>query len=312
MNLSANKNENQEHYYNLYKELYSVVKLSMTLQIDKVAIDNIIREIVRAFMHDNYNPLLLHFYSLSTTNYLISHIVNNVTLAIAFGCSIDLSEKNLHNLGLVSFCHDFGMIEYTHLFQKDSKLSSSENKTLQDHPAKSVEIFKDIFSEHVLDGIADTHEQVNGQGYPKGKSGPEIQLLSKIVSICDVYEALTHQRIFRQQIIPYEAMKLIIAQKDKFFDDKIVKRFVDFMSIYPIGSLVYLNTGEIGIVIGSNYGYPTRSIIQILLTSNKEIEQSEKISNLLTEKMIYVNKPVPAAEEKELLKILKPRGTIEL
>ena len=83
------------------------------------------------------------------------------------------------------------------------------------------------------------------------------------------------------------------------------------LPIYPVGSLVYLNTGEIGIVVAGNYGHPTRSIVRILLTTNQEVDQSNKYCDLLKDTMVYVNGCVPIAEEEEILRVLKPRGTIE-
>jgi len=310
MENDQNSHELPEHE-EIYKDLYNVVKITLGSNIDKKRIEKSIHQIINIFTNEPYNPLLLYFYSISKENYLISHIVNNVILAVGFGVSLDLTEENMLNLGLCSFCHDFGMKEFTHLFQQDKKLSDHENKMIQKHSLRSMEMFKDIFSEEIVTAIGDVHEQVDGRGYPKEKSGSEISFLAKIVSICDVFEALTHQRSSRKKTIPYEAIKLIIKQKDHMFDDKLVKRFVDFISIHPVGSLIYLNTGEIGIVIGSNYGYPTRCIVRVLLTANQEVDQSNKVFNLLSDTMIYMSGPVQLDEENEILKVLKPRGNIE-
>ena len=84
------------------------------------------------------------------------------------------------------------------------------------------------------------------------------------------------------------------------------------MSIYPIGSLVYLNTGEVSIVTKSNYGSPTRCVVRVLLTPNHDVDQSKKAYDLLVNTMIYVSGPVPSSEEKEILAILNPRGTIAM
>ena len=160
-------------------------------------------------------------------------------LTIAFGASVNLSEENLQGLGLCAFGHDFGMRDYTHLFQKNKKLSVQESRMIQGHPKTSAEVFKDHFPEEVISAILEVHEQVDGQGYPKRKHGSDINFLSRMTAICDVYEALTHPRNSRRKVVPYDAMKLIIKQKDKIFDEKVVKRFLDFIAIYPVGSLVY-------------------------------------------------------------------------
>jgi len=310
MNVNPN-NEELPDYTGLYTELYDVVKCALASKMDKARMEYVIREMINVFSQDMYNPLLLYFYFSSKENYLISHITNNVILAVAFGVSVNLSKENLLNLGLCALCHDLGMAEYTHLFQKNRKLSDSEARKIHRHPMKSVEAAHDFVSEDVLTAIKDIHEHVDGSGYPQGKSGAEISFLARMISICDVFEALTHQRNARKKMIPYDAIKLIIKQKNKIFDGKVVNRFVDFISIYPIGSLVYLNTGEIGMVIAGNYGYPTRCIARVLLTSNREIDQSDKYLDLHRDSMVYVSHPVPLNEESEILEVLKPRGIIE-
>jgi len=265
-------NQEPSFYEELYKNLYQDVKIALGGDINKNGIEDQMKILANAFVDNPYNPLLLYSYSSSKENYLAGHIVNSTVLAIGFGVSLNLSETNLFNLGLSIFCHDFGMMEYMHLFQNDKKLSDFESKLIQKHPLKSSEMFQSIFPEEIVRAIEEIHEHVDGNGYPKGKAGSEISFLAKISSICDVYEALTHPRNVREKIIPYEAMKFIIGQKDQIFDDKVVKRFVDFMSIFPVGSLVCLNTGEIGIVVASNYGYPTRCIVRIILTATQEVD----------------------------------------
>lgn len=299
-------------YIEMYKRLNNAVKTALGSDIDKKMIENEVKIIASVFINDPYNPLLLYSYSTSKDSYLAGHIANNIILAIGFGVSLNLSEENLINLGLCAFCHDFGMMEYMHLFQDNKKLADYENRLIQKHPLKSSEMFKGIFTDEIIHAIEDVHEHVDGNGYPKGKIGSEISFLAKIMSICDVYEALTHTRNVREKIIPYEAMKLIIKQKDKIFDDKVVKRFVDFMSIFPVGSLVALNTGEVGIVTASNYGYPTRCVVRIILTASQEVDRSNKIVNLLEDTMVYVSSSLPLNEEGEILRVLSPRGKIDL
>lgn len=310
--INQNNTQNSEQYVEIYKKLNRSVKAALGSNVDKKLIENEIKVIASAFINDPYNSLLLHFYSVSKENYLAGHITNNIILALGFGVSLNLSEANLVNLGLCAFCHDFGMMEYIHLFQNDKKLSDYENKLIRKHPQKSSQIFQAIFPEEIVAAIEDVHEHVDGNGYPKGKSSSAISFLAKILSICDVFEALTHQRNARERIVPYEAMKLIIKQKDKIFDDKVVKRFVDFMSIFPIGSLVCLNTGEIGIVVASNYAYPTRCVIRIILTASQEVDKSQKVINLLKDTMVYVSGSLPLNEENEILRVLNPRGKIDL
>ncbi|MBU4333881.1 MAG: hypothetical protein KKD07_05525, partial [Candidatus Omnitrophica bacterium] len=183
---------------------------------------------------------------------------------------------------------------------------------IKKHPQRSIDMINNLFPERILNAILDVHENEDGSGYPNKKMGAEISYIAKIVSICDIFEALTHPRNFRNEFSPYEAIKMIIKKKDSFFDENILKKFVNYLSIYPIGSLIYLNTGEIAIVIGSNKGYPTRSIVKILLNANREAAKDEKFINLLDDKMVYICGPVEPKGVKEILHFLKPRGDFDL
>ena len=299
-------------YEKIYYELYEVVREALSLNIVVDRIKGSVQIITEEFTKNPYNELLLYFYTQSKENYLNAHITNNVILALGFGRSLSLSQEDLFNLGLCAFAHDIAMAEYLPLFQKGGNLSDEETRLIRNHTKNSADIFQPYFPEKVIQGILDTHEQVDGGGYPEGKTGMEISLLAKIVSICDVFEALTHVRNFRAQLNPYEAIKLIIQKKDIVFDGMIVNRFVDFLSIYPVGTLVHLNTGEIALVVGSNLGFPTRCICKVLLNAQREPQVPDKFHDLLQNKMIYVTEALNNRQEQEVEELLNPRSTIQL
>jgi len=300
--------EDKPHLDNIYRELLGLVRICVHDKIEFERISKIVDAIIGVFEKNTYSTLLLHIYTKSDHNYIYSHIANNVILSIAFAKSLGLSKEDIKEVGLCAYCHDFGMVPYLELVQKPEPLTSQEKQTIYYHPEKSVEIFKPYLSEKVAAGILDIHEYANGKGYPRGKTAADISFLAKVVSICDVFEALTHPRNFRGEFSPYEAMKMIIQKRDVIFDKRVVKKFVEFMSIYPVGNLVYLNTGETGMVVASNPGYPTRSVIRILLNPKREVDHSGKTVDLARDQVLYINGPVEEKEEKEILGFLKPRG----
>lgn len=299
-------------YKGLYTELHSTARFSLTTNIKKERIEQEIKKIVEAFREYPYNELLLLSYTSSKDDYLPVHITNDVILSVGFAVHLGLSSADALDVGVTAFCHDFGMAEYLGLFQKTVKFTDEENIMIQQHSKKSADIFKDIFPEKIIHAILDIHEQANGKGYPQGKTSIEISTIGKIVAICDAFEALTHPRKYRKAFTPYEAIKMIIKQKDIIFDPKILKKFVNYLSIYPIGSLVYLNTGETAVVVGANANKPTRSIVQILLNIKREVDHARKVINLLEDSMLYIRGCVESKEEAEILHFLKPRGENEI
>lgn len=284
----------------IYQELTDTVRFSMNEKIDKERIEQALAGVINAFENNPYNDLLLYFYTNSKDNYIYGHIVNNVILSVAFATHLGLSKQEIQDTAFCAFGHDFGMKDYLEFFQKTSALTPQETQSIHQHPQKSAEMFKPYFHQRVLDGILDMHECVNGQGYPKGKTGGEISILAKIVSLCDVFEALTHQRAFRGEFNPYAAIKMLIMKKDIIFEKKILKKFVEFMSIYPVGSLVHINTGEIAIVIAANSAFPTRSILRVLMNTEKQAQPDGRVINLLNDHLVYINGTVEPKEEKAL------------
>lgn len=295
-----NNGSNKSPLEKLYQELDQTVRFCMNEKIDNERIERVLGPVVDAFEDNLYNDLLLYFYNSSRDNYIYGHIVNNVILSVAFATSLKLPKQDIQDTALCAFGHDFGMKDYLDYFQKSTTLTEQETQSIHDHPQKSAEIFRPYFPQRVLDAIVDMHECVNGQGYPKGKTGGEISFLAKTVSLCDVFEALTHPRAFRGEFSPYAAIKMLILKKDIIFEKKTVKRFVEFMSIYPIGSLVHINTGEIGIVIAANPQFPTRSVLRVLMNAEKQVQQDGRIINLLNDHLVNISCCVEPKEEKEL------------
>lgn len=296
----------------LYRDLIDLVRICASGGINQDRIQRAVKAICEIFAKDPYNGLLLYFYNNSKENYIYGHIANNLILAVGFATSLKLSEQDIFDIGLCAFGHDFGMLEFFDLFQKNSQLSAQENQSIHHHPEKSAMLFKPHFPSRVIDAILDMHETIDGKGYPKGKTDGEISFLAKVVAICDIFEALTHVRSFRPEFSPYAAIKLIIKKKDIMFDRKLVKRFVEFMSIYPVGNLVYLNTGETGMVVGANPSSPTRAMVRVLLNPKREVVPAGRTIDLLKDPMIYISGSVDAKEEKEILHFLKPRGTLQV
>ncbi|MBL8014011.1 MAG: HD domain-containing protein [Candidatus Omnitrophica bacterium] len=299
-------------YRSIHVDLYSAVRFCLTTNINKEAIEQIVERVVQAFQENPFNDLLFLAYADAKEDYLSVHITSDVIFSVAFGVNLGLSRSDVMDIAVCAFCHDFGMADYLSLFQKTTKLTAEENILIQKHPQKSAEIFKPFFSDKIINAVIDIHEQFDGNGYPMRKAGIEISTIGKIVAICDAFVALTHSRKYRKAFSPYESIKMIIKQKDIIFDPKILKKFINFLSIYPIGSLVYLNTGETAIIVGSNPNKPTRSIVRILLNIKREVDRSNRLINLLDDPMLYIRGCVDSTEEAEILHFLKPRGENEI
>ena len=128
------------------------------------------------------------------------------------------------------------------------------------------------------------HERYDGSGYPLQLKKENIQLYARIAAVADVYDALTSDRVYRKRLKPNEVYEYITFLGADHFDPRVVQSFVKYVSIYPIGTGVLLNTGERGIVTGyKNKNMPTRPIVKIIYDSGmdkqnicREIDLSEQ------------------------------------
>ena len=307
--------EQLEHFdglKDLYRELYAAVKFSMGGVIHREKIIAVLEKVATVFSERPYNELLLISYTFSRKNYLAAHIANEVILTIGFALSLGYERAEVIDLGVCAFTHDLGMVGFDALAKKAQQLTEQEIEDIKRHPLIAADLVRPIFSEKIASVLMDVHERQNGQGYPRGIPGAQIHVWAKIIAVCDTFEALTHPRVFRAPYSPYEAMKIIIKKKDVFFEDTIVKRFIDFISIYPVGMLVYLNTGEMAMVMGSNAGSPTRPVVRVLINERREVEELLRTINLAEQNFVYITGVVEPEKEKEVHYFLKPRGQVDL
>ena len=296
----------------LYTNLRAMVALALSGIFQKSKIEELLEQVITVFQSDPYDELLLLSYSVSRKAYLEAHIVNDIILTVAFGCNLGFSREELLDLAICAFAHDLGMSQFEEISRKGQALTQSEVDDVKQHPLRSAEIIRPVFGEKIAAVVEAIHERENGQGYPRGIPGSEIHLWAKIIAVCDTFEALTHPRIFRPLYGPYEAMKIVIKKKDVLFDDVVVKRFVNFLSIYPIGTIVHLNSGEIAMVVAAHAGVPTCPVVRLLINEKREIEDSRQLIDLADRKLVYITGVVEPEKEKEIVAFLKPRGQVDI
>ncbi len=257
----------------------------------------------------NTNVLLNLSHIKTHDNYLFSHVTNVAILAMIIGKELKLSEKEQKDVGLSALLHDFGMTKINcSIYDKNQALTPEEWLEIKRHPDYSMELLKHSgnFSEEVLRGVHEHHERIDGSGYPRGIKGQDIHLFGKIIAVADVYDACISPRKHRKRMTPYDALKNLLSQPH-LFDIKILKSFVTCMAIYPIGSIVKLNTGEIAKVIGINQGAPFRPEIRIYFDQNGELLKPPIRINLFDGQYIqtYIQNTLESEESEKLYEILE-------
>jgi len=172
---------------------------------------------------------------------------------------LGFSKKTLAELGITALLHDIGKSKIPReILNKPAALDNEEWELMKKHPLAGVEIVLNLkqlgeINPRMVVGIFDHHLTSDLSGYPKLYRKKEVSLFGRIIQIADAYDAMTTPRIYKK--IPYtpeQALALMLLEKAVHFDPLLLKIFIGLVGIYPLGSLVLLNTREIGIVYKPN------------------------------------------------------------
>ncbi|WP_256824106.1 HD-GYP domain-containing protein [Pseudomonas kurunegalensis] len=195
---------------------------------------------------------LISLARLKTANdYTHMHSVAVSGLMIALAHELKLSQALVVEAGIAGMLHDIGKIAIPEaILDKPGKLTDEEFDVIRKHPKAAINILID--NEHVSDLVLDVclhhHEKYDGSGYPHRLANEQISLFSRMGAVCDVYDALTSTRPYKAGWDPAEAIHQM-AKWQGHFDNEIFHAFIRTIGIYPVGALVRLESGLLGVVI---------------------------------------------------------------
>ena len=213
----------------------------------------------------------------SYDNYLFNHSVNVSVLSLALADALKVPKEDLPSIGLAGLLHDLGKILVPKdIILKPHHLTPEEWQVMKLHPVKSAEILKKMtgVSELCVRLVYEHHAWYDRRGYPSLEDGHQLHPYSKIITIADVYDAVTTLRSYQRPFHPREAIKIMEELVGKVIDPVYFQEFVRMLGIYPIGSLVRLDTGEIGLVIENNAQAPLSPKVRIIFDqSGKKLKE---------------------------------------
>jgi len=221
-------------------------------------------------------------------DYTYTHSVNVAILSLCLGWHIGLSKISLSWLGVSALVHDLGKLDIPHeILNKPGKLTNGEFQEMKRHPLRSVsQVLKlrasrDLKTKILLPPL-EHHMKYDFSGYPRVRRKQPISLFGRIIAIADVFDALSSPRIYRPiAYSPDKVLAMMMESAGKDFDPILLKVFINTLGLYPVGTLLYLNTGEKGLVVscGKNEN-KTRPVIVLLVPDNQGGFKKGKLVNL--------------------------------
>lgn len=229
---------------------------AIDVKILEQGVDDTVESILR-----NPNAMLWLAQMRQKTAALEQHAMNTCILAIAFGRYLGLPKEELKKLGLCALVHDFGMVKVPDaIVRKAGTLTEAEKQEMQKHTEYGRDLLmtvKDLYFGAV--DVAHTHhEWFNGKGYPRGLDSSQLSPFTRIISVVDAYDDMMTEHSYAPARTAYEALKAIHEGRGSQFDEGLTRYFVEMIGVFPVGSLVELNTGEIAIVISTDRQQPMR------------------------------------------------------
>ena len=266
MNKLAEQDKSTSHIYvkNIYNNPklyeYSIIMIKYVMSriqegkpLNKRIIDDVVDKILDITMENNrvlMNIIKLRQY----VEYLYHHSLNSSIYAVSLGSHYRLPRAELKKLAFGGLMLDIGKLFLpSELIEKQGKLTAQEYEIVKKHTSMGYDYLKKQgYRDNELHLVIEHHERSDGSGYPKGLKENEISFHGKIGTVIDVFDAMTSNRCYKKAVTLNIALKEMFKMSGKLINKEVFGHFVSHIGIYPVGSLVILNTKEIGMVYELN------------------------------------------------------------
>lgn len=214
----------------------------------------------------NENVLRLMSVLKDYDEYTFTHCLNVASMGVLFGNHMGMPDRQLELLGLSGLLHDVGKcLLPKEIVNKPGKLTDEEFEVMKLHTVLGWEYIKDQegIPEQSARGVLEHHERLDGSGYPNRITGSEMDGVSRILSVLDVYDALTNDRVYRGRLSPHTALKNLFEKRGVAFAENVLDRFVKCVGVYPASSVVQLRNGCYAVVTGHDPARPLNPFMTI-------------------------------------------------
>lgn len=242
-----------------------------------------IQFLIDQLIHDETNLMSLTAIK-NFDEYTFAHSVNVCILSVGLGTRLGLSKKKLSELGYAALFHDVGKVKIPlEILNKPEELTAEEWEKIQKHPVLGVKV---LLSKRALDKFSlgamvvafEHHLKMDLSGYPQLSFKKDLNLYTRIISIADVYDSMTSGRVYaKTPRAPDVTLRTMMEEAGKSFDPILLKVFINMLGIYPVGSVVLLDSGEVGVVMKSNPDELSRPEVAIIADKEGKKDKVEMV-----------------------------------
>lgn len=275
----------------MMREVIASVRIGKTLDAERlrIAVVTMTESVLR-----NPDALVLFAQLRDKGEYTVSHALDAAIYMITFGRFLQLEQTQIEFLGYLGLLQDIGKLRLPkQLLEKRDRLSVEEFERAKLHVNYSAEILRatpglpaDLARRATLH-----HERHDGSGYPNHLRGPEIGTIGSIAAIVDTFDALTVERPYASPIAPSAALNMLYKWRGVFFDANLVEQFIRCIGIFPVGSLVELNSGEVGVVISQNMAKRLQPRVLLIRDAAGNPMRPHKLLDLSREPKVSKDEP---------------------
>lgn len=254
-----------------------------------------LKEVVDQILYEvegNESSLTLLSDIMITNDFILQHSLNVAIYSIAIGKQLNYTSEQLKELCIGALLHDVGKIFIeSEILNKPSNLDEAEFQIIKNHTKLGYDYLRSYpgFPKNVAQCAYQHHERLDGSGYPLGLYDKDIIPYAKIIAVADVFDAVTSNRVYRDALLPHEALEILYAGAVREFDITIIEAFKKSIAVYPEGLMVNLSDGSSGRVIRQNKHLCDRPIIRVsevqgnILDNPYELNLGKVMNTLITE-----------------------------
>lgn len=219
-------------------------------------------------------------------NYTYNHAVSASVWAVSFGRHLGFPRPKLQSLALGAMLFDIGKMKLPEkLINNPKRYNQFEYELVKKHIDYSLEILNNTkgIGADVIEMVATHHERHNGSGYPNGMLGDQIPILGKIAGIVDCYDAIISDRVFATALSPHDAVKKLYDWRDIDFQAELVEQFIQVVGIYPVGTVIEVSDGRVGVIVAQHRVWRLRPQVMMLLDADKKPLENFDVIDLFTQ-----------------------------